>query len=181
MSAKYLLPCRCGQQIVVEPRQAGETIVCSCGASLQAPTMLGILSLEPAPPEPAPATAKTHWGLAHRMLLLGIAFVLASLLGGVVLYLTRPIAPSDVIEPEQIRATISQFSPTRTWEIWESMKLGLGRTDPRYAAAVLQHHVWLGVAGLAALAGVALVVVGLTTGRAAPVRAAAASRAPDDV
>lgn len=39
VSSKYLLPCLCGQQIPIEPRQAGETVACRCGISLQAPTM----------------------------------------------------------------------------------------------------------------------------------------------
>lgn len=33
----YLLPCSCGREIPIEPRQAGETVSCECGRTSAAP------------------------------------------------------------------------------------------------------------------------------------------------
>ena len=52
MQTRYLLPCSCGQKIAIEPRQAGQSIRCPCGNSVEAPTMLKMTALEPAEPEP---------------------------------------------------------------------------------------------------------------------------------
>ena len=46
--AKYLLPCSCGRKMPVEPRQAGQSVDCACGESLEIPTMLAMSALEPA-------------------------------------------------------------------------------------------------------------------------------------
>jgi hypothetical protein len=168
VSDKYLLPCRCGQQVVVEPRRAGETVACSsCGASLQVPTMLEMAALEPAPVVAAGPMAGAGWGWPHRMILLGAVCLLAAIGLGVWFYLIRPIQPIDVIDPEQIRAIANRLPPTRTWETWEAMKQGLGRSDPRYAAAVLQYQVKLGAAVVLGLVGVALIVAAAMTGRQA--------------
>ena len=86
MIAKYLLPCTCGRQIVVEPRQAGQIIPCSCGASLQAPTLLDMTALEPAPMVSVSGAAPVDLGLKHRLRLLGTVLVLVAIGVGVWLY-----------------------------------------------------------------------------------------------
>jgi hypothetical protein len=42
---KYSLTCECGQSQPVEPRQAGQSLICACGKTLQVPTMLQIKRL----------------------------------------------------------------------------------------------------------------------------------------
>ncbi|MBP5620695.1 MAG: hypothetical protein J6X44_01640, partial [Thermoguttaceae bacterium] len=37
---KYRLTCECGRSYPIEPRQAGQTLDCECGKTLQIPTML---------------------------------------------------------------------------------------------------------------------------------------------
>lgn len=162
MTAKYLFPCPCGQQIVVQPRQAGETIACSCGTLLQIPTLLDMTGLEPVAPESAaPPTPSTAWGLRHRLLLLGIFLVVAAVVGIVWLYVERPVSRFDTIDPEHIRQTAQKLPPSQTWSIWETMKQGLDRrTDLTYEAAVLRFRVWQGVVAALALLGIALVVAG---------------------
>lgn len=162
MAAKYLLPCPCGQQIVVQPRQAGETITCSCGASLQVPTLLDMTGLDLAPPESAaPTPPSVAWGLRHRLLFLGMFLVVAAVVGVVWLYVERPRSRFDTIDPEHIRATAQKLPPSQAWGIWESMKQGLDRrTDQVYEAAVLRFRVWQCVVGVLALLGIALVLAG---------------------
>ena len=162
MTAKYLLPCPCGQQIVIEPRQAGETVPCSCGASLLIPTWLAMTDLEPATSEPAPALSQSTWGLKHRLRLLGAVFVLIGLVGGIWLYLEwRTLAQRRLVDPEQLRQTAQKLLPSQTWDIWQTMKQGLDRrTDQQYAAAVSEFHVKQGFVAALALLGIFLIVAG---------------------
>lgn len=44
----YLLPCSCGQNVLVEPRQAGGQVRCICGKELSVPTLRGLKQLKPA-------------------------------------------------------------------------------------------------------------------------------------
>ena len=160
MSNKYLLPCRCGQQHVVEPRRAGETIDCSCGANLHIPTMLEMAALEPAPEVSVAPTAGPTWNWQHRLITLGIVFCLIAVVAVVWLYRTRPIQPIDLVNPEQIRESAQKLPPARTWQIWEAMKQGIGYTDQRYAAQVDRFHIWSGVTVVVALLGLAFIFMG---------------------
>jgi hypothetical protein len=166
VSAKYLLPCRCGRQIVVEPRQAGRSAPCSCGELLEVPTWHDMAALEPAPPEPAPESPPSNWGLKHRLRFVGVVLVLVALVGGAWLYRARPVSRFDVIDPEQIQRTYQKLPPSQTWDIWEYMKQGLDRrTDQQYADAVLRFRLWQAVVSGAAALGVALIVVGTVGAR----------------
>ena len=165
MSAKYLLPCRCGQQFVVEPRQAGETIICSCGSSLPIPTMLGMAALELAPEASVAPPSRAGWSWRQGMLLLGGVLVLGAMGFGVWLYFfVCPTQPINAIDPERIHKTAKQFPPTQTWMFWENMKQGLDRrVDKNYAAALSLYHGLLTIDVIVALIGVAMIVVGATT------------------
>ena len=167
MSVKYLLPCRCGQQFVVEPPRAGDTIVCSCGATLQIPTMLEMAALELAPEVSVAPPSRAAWGWRHGMLLLGSVLVLLAMGGAVGLYgFVRPTPPIDAIDPEQIRESAKRLVPSQTWAIWENMKQGLDRrVDKNYAASLSLYHGLLTIDAVVALVGLALIVVGATAGR----------------
>jgi hypothetical protein len=162
MSDKYLLPCRCGNQLAVELRQAGETLTCSCGAMVQAPTMLEIAKLEVAPPESVPPHPRSVWGLMHRLRLAGGVLIAVALIGGICLWLLRPISRFDTIDPEQIRTSAKRMTPMQTWDAWEMMRQGLDRrTDQRYAAALLRFRTWEVAIGVVALTGAALIGVAM--------------------
>jgi hypothetical protein len=55
---RYLLPCKCGQSVEVEPGQAGQTVVCTCGENLAVPSMLQVKALPVAPEKPVQARKK---------------------------------------------------------------------------------------------------------------------------
>ena len=165
MSAKYLLPCRCGRQIVVEPREAGQTSLCPCGNSLPIPAMLEMSRLEPAPVETSPS-AEGPWGWQHRLLLLGATLLAAAILGGLLLHWKRPIAPIDAIDPRAIQYSANKLSPLQTWHYWSLMKQDLDRrTDQMYEAALTRYQIWEAVAGGVALLGLALIGTGVAMGR----------------
>ena len=161
MSVKYLLPCRCGRQIVIEPRQAGQTIACECGAVIEAPTMLDMTALEPAPVESVSVPTPTTWGPGRRLRLLGIMLLGGAIAGGVALLWWWPVSPSDAINPAHIRDYFKGLPPALTFDVWESMKQGLDRrTDQRYAAKLSQFQVGGAFAIAVALIGAALIAVG---------------------
>ena len=56
---KYLLPCKCGKSVEVEPGQAGQTVACTCGENLLVPSMLQIKVLPVAPEKPVLPRNKT--------------------------------------------------------------------------------------------------------------------------
>ncbi|MBU4273778.1 MAG: hypothetical protein KKE86_09145 [Planctomycetes bacterium] len=163
MSSKYLLPCRCGQQIAIEPRQAGETVVCRCGASLHAPRMLEIMALEPAPAESGPPPSGVGWGWRQRTKLLGVILLSATIIAGVILLLSRPVSRFEVLSPEEVQRNAHKLTPSETWDHWQWAKRGLDRrTDQQHAAAVVRFRIWLAATVVLALAGVGLIAVGMT-------------------
>jgi hypothetical protein len=163
VSTKYLLPCRCGRQITVEIREAGETVACPCGKSLAIPTMLEMAALEVAPDE-APSPSADAWNWPHRLLLLGSMLLAVAIAGGICLRWSRPIAPSDAIDPEALRLSASKLSPADTWRNWELLRQGLDRrVDQKFAERMSLYHIGMGLIALLALLGVALVATGVAT------------------
>jgi hypothetical protein len=165
VSVKYLLPCRCGRQIIVEPREAGQTAACPCGQSLLIPTMLEMSALEPAPAE-ASLPSKHVWGWRHRMLFLGWTLLLFAIILGILIQWNRPVAQIDTIDPDLIRRDADKLPPVQTWHYWGLMKQGLDRrTDQIYAGKMTIHHIGQGFVGVLALLGIVLVGVGMAMGK----------------
>jgi hypothetical protein len=166
VTAKYLLPCPCGRQLVVEPRQAGQTIACACGQLLPVPTLLDMTALEPAPLASASPPPRSTWGLKQRFRLLGIVVLLAAVFLGVLVCLGRPVSRFDTIDPDQLLRIAKTLPPSRSWDVWETMKQGLDRrVDQNYLDAMDQFHLKLGaIAGLALL-GVGLIAAGAVRAR----------------
>jgi hypothetical protein len=165
VSAKYLLPCRCGRQIVVEPREAGQSSSCPCGNSLLIPAMLEMSRLEPAPVETT-QPAEGAWGWQHSMMFIGGALLLFAIGLGTYVHWQRPIAPIDAIDPGAIQYSANKLSPLQTWHYWSLMKQDLDRrTDQRYEARLTQYQIWQAFAGGVALFGLALIGAGVAMGK----------------
>jgi hypothetical protein len=159
VSSKYLLPCVCGEQIPIEPREAGETVACRCGASLQAPTLREICALEPAPEDLSPPPAVAPWGWRQGLRLLGTVVLLSALGWAVWLFLNPPASRFDVFDPEMIRREANKMPPTVTWDNWEKAKEGLDRrVDQKYARDMEAHHGLFVLPGLLAVIGVGLIL-----------------------
>jgi len=50
MKIEYLLPCSCGEKLVVDRSQAGLSKRCTCGRDVTVPTLRGLEQLERAAP-----------------------------------------------------------------------------------------------------------------------------------
>ncbi|GHT14859.1 hypothetical protein FACS1894170_12200 [Planctomycetales bacterium] len=94
---KYLLPCSCGLSVDVEPRQAGQTVVCSCGKTLQVPSLSKVKELPVTTENKVPVhAAKKNAGLVRKAFFI-IGFVL--LVPGILFFtvtLLSPPKPQDV-------------------------------------------------------------------------------------
>jgi hypothetical protein len=98
MSAKYLLPCRCGQRLEVDASQSGLTVSCSCGESLVVPTLRGLRKLERTGSEPEPR--HFAWGAREGTIVIGILITAAGLGLALWFWFSPPPHPSDIIVVE---------------------------------------------------------------------------------
>ncbi len=162
MKPKYLLPCSCGQQTPVEASQAGQTIRCQCGATLEVPTMRGLAQLDRAGPEsqvPGPLPAGTrkgaskaptsHWGPRQGALLVGALIAALGFGFATHFYVTRP----RIIEA-------ASLSPLETWQLWFDLKQGIDQRPPweeMYLRGIASYERWMIV--VLTIAGIGVVVM----------------------
>ena len=155
MSSKFFFPsgssgCEVPLAMPLRPgddrRNRGKRVrlcVCSCGSSVQAPTLLEIVALEPAPVETQPQPKAPSWGAWHRVMLVGFIFALAAI--GMAIWMS--VVPPRVavcVRAGRDRASGTKHVPRPlTWENWLAVKQGLDRrTDTEYppAAFHLSHE-----------------------------------------
>ena len=172
MSHGYLLDCQCGQPHVVDPAQAGQTLQCSCGRTLEVPTLRGLRDLKTAPlPEPKPLGSSTRsWSALRGLLFVGGLLLLigGTLVGGACWFTERqlriPITQEDDIRHGNEH--IDQSSAEDLFGLWESLTsepLGVP-TPPTYVIAERQNaalRLAALVAGGVALAGLVLLLLSL--------------------
>ena len=171
MAAKYLLPCNCGKDHVVEPRQAGQTILCGCGDTLIAPTLMEMRLLEPAPTAAPTGPSTTSWGHRNGLRLVGIVLLFLGVGGEIWLYLHTPTSRFDVIDPELVQAPYKSLPAVRTWDVWQQWKQGLDRRiDQQYAAALQQFRIFQAAVGGIAVAGAGLILASMLGPRRPAVR-----------
>ena len=166
MIAKYLLPCPCGQQVVVEPRQAGETVPCSCGEPLLVPSLLDMTSLDSVSLHLPVGPAASAWGLKRALQFIGTILIVVAFILGVVVYWNRPVSRFDAVDPERIQQTYQQLSPSQTWQTWQDAKQGLDRrADQPYADALRVYHIEWSFVGVLAFVGAVIVITGTAVAR----------------
>jgi hypothetical protein len=117
MPVRYLLSCSCGKSIPVESRQAGGTVTCACGQTLQAPSLRGLREM---PVVQDTAVAERPWGMRQGGVTLCI--VLAVVLGGVGAGLwqyARSQAPAETADLlEVLHERIESFTPRESYLEW---------------------------------------------------------------
>ena len=158
MPSNYLLPCSCGKQKVVHPSQAGDQVVCECGAQLAVPTLRQLRSLPPAETEPS-AEKNLAWGPLQGLLLCGAAILTVALGMGGTFYLNQPV-PFEIDErfvEARTQQVATEMSITQSWVVWIELRdNGLGEhvliTVVDYEEATKQYHrkMWI-AAGIASV------------------------------
>jgi len=146
---RYLLPCSCGRKLPIHASQAGERVLCTCGADVEVPTMREIAALEQDRSERVAARLAVRWGLRQRLFLAGAVLALAGVLLGAVCYYFRPV-----------RLDVADYPPWMALNLWMVLERGIDRPPHPMETAFQQHlhdyRQWMGVAA-------ALAVLGLLT------------------
>lgn len=168
MSKQYLLPCRCGNEVIVDSTQAGETVACSCGEQLLVPTLRGLRGLKPAGAAPAarPAPRRSTNSLGCLFAASLLVFVAATI-AGVVAYTVRSNIDATVDEAKFLEVgdnMIDKMGIDEALEHWkqlEAMDLSHQGT-PFYEINRQNRARWLRVIQVsAAVGGAALLVCGV--------------------
>jgi hypothetical protein len=120
MINEYLLPCSCGRANPVGIRQAGETIQCACGTTLDVPTMRELRRLEPS--QGKTNQPQTVWGPRQGLVFLGLLLAVMSLAAcGYVYFVRMPTAP-DLTTPQ---AQLDAIKPVDAWRYWGAVRGGI--------------------------------------------------------
>ena len=119
VSNRYLLPCDCGQTVVVDPSQAGDRVECpGCGNRLDVPTLRRLRDLEPAQSD---ASAETTWGLNQALFTVGL-LVTCLLAGGSAYFAIVEPEPPPPFNPTARDTLVSQnlqkLDPIDVWGMW---------------------------------------------------------------
>ena len=135
MATQYLLPCSCGQAVRVNIHQAGETIVCQCGKTLQVPSMRKLRELKPAPPEESVGKAARHWSKREGIIFAaGLLVVFVGL--GIAGYfqlgrLTLNTEESRYDNLDESLRRIDDMNVAELWDTWIGVRrLGMGPYSP---------------------------------------------------
>jgi hypothetical protein len=130
-SMKYLLPCpACNSPLPVETGQAGQTIRCTCGNSVEVPSIRGLRTLEPLADErPAAST----WTKRKGLLFLGAALSIGGLIAAGAVAALRPSAKDDggfkiEVNEDAIRSEVAALPPLESIERFQMADAALPTT-----------------------------------------------------
>lgn len=135
MSTRFKLPCdQCAQVHAISPAQAGETLSCACGHSIQVPTLREIRLLEPTE-RPDRERASSDWNLQRGLLFVGGALLLA--IAALTTWSIWPQRQALVISQpafQEINFDVQQLNPNEAWDAWQHLRQQTleVRTTPEY-------------------------------------------------
>lgn len=173
MAAQYLLECTCGERHSVETRQAGTTISCQCGKTLEVPTLRGLKEL---PQKEVKSDAPpAEWTLRQGIVTAGVIVALILFGAGIVPWRherafqqsqdsLEDTAPLITAMETDVEKMLDQ-SPLKAWQFWQysykpsiesgfieltaSAKAGLGEA---IRAKRTERWVWWGAAAIVLVA-----------------------------
>lgn len=128
---KYLLPCpACNSRLPVETGQAGQTIRCSCGSSVEVPSIRGLRALEPLADE-RPVAAS--WTRRKGLLFLGAAMSIGALVAAAAVLALRPAVNDDggfriQVDEEAIHSEVAALPPVDSIERFQMADAALPTT-----------------------------------------------------
>src|SRR5690349_11502497 len=97
--------------MIIEPRQAGETVRCDCGRVSTAPAMGEIRRLHPA--AQAVATVASKWEGPQRFLVIGLLLIVVAAVAAAVLFWQYPSEQRIATQIERYRRDVQALKP---WE-----------------------------------------------------------------
>ncbi len=165
MTTSYLVPCDCGEETVVQPRQAGQEVRCACGKSLSVPTMLEMAKLQRSEAPPDPHGRSTAWGWRQSVVLLGVAVAVLTVIIGIHVGPSRPTPPRQA-PVDTVREFNQNLTPMWAWRQWRYFRAsGLNRQEPvsteQYAEDSLRWWLQVGAVVAIGLVGLCLIIVPL--------------------
>jgi hypothetical protein len=161
---KYVLPCPCGQSVEVDASQAGLQVTCSCGSTLEVPTMRGLAQLQPAASEERrdEAAGPAAWGPAQGLMFLGGLVLLVGLAAVAWVY---PQRPHVTVDTAMIQHHTGHLTPEESWELWKELRQGLNQSPnelgSQFQTAMQTYYRHLGMAITVVVVGAALLAIGL--------------------
>jgi hypothetical protein len=158
---RYLLPCECGESLPVEKTQAGQSIVCKCGRSVDIPSLRGLRELEVCEAAPQ-AVARPSWTPTKGTFFAG--GIILAIVGTFVAaygFTMRSFVNTAAPPQEQIDAWVQEiddWNASQMWSFWtQARQMGLPPVVSPHVVAARQAR-WLMQVGYT---GVGLVVTGL--------------------
>jgi hypothetical protein len=165
---EYLLPCTCGRAVVVQARQAGQTVRCECGQELPVPTMRELGSLEQRQSQQAPVAVA--WTTRQALVSLGLLILLIGIgLTGFV-YWKMPR-----FDPVATGHELDNLHPHYLFQWWRYYERGMPREPSEEFLAAKQRETMLrrwsyATIGIS-LVGILIIGIGLVAPALAPRRA----------
>lgn len=131
MTTKYLLACTCGQSLPVELNQAGRSITCNCGKTVEVPSMRLLRQLPTCDEPDSSAQRRPAWNLtAGSFFAVGLLVaVLAAMVAGGMQLRYQQFASLKPAKQEltQWVNELETASPEQLFDEWnESREFGLG-------------------------------------------------------
>jgi hypothetical protein len=160
MSEKYLLPCSCGQKVSVERRQAGSSVICSCGKELEIPTIRNFAHLEKV--ESETESLPPLWGLRQGLVFLGLVIALPALAYAGYVYSQLNTLETDFLQI--VGQSTMDFTPAQSVMLWNMYKDGMPKAPTPYSARIVEAIQSLkrtiGIAGVIAIVGLLIAASG---------------------
>jgi hypothetical protein len=167
MTQRYRLPCpSCARSFEVATPQAGETLVCDCGAQILVPKLRELRQLEPAETAEERPLPSENWNPIR-----GSLFVLGMLLMAAGIYASFRIQQErkqlNLTRPafRELTYDVQELTPLEAWEWWDYFRKDdlRFRTTPQYLEERAKHKT-LGryLIGTGSIAGLGLILVGVS-------------------
>lgn len=168
MPQKYLLPCSCGESILIELSQAGERIRCQCGNELEVPTMRHIRQLQRAADTGPVAKPRKSWPMMYGLLFaVGLATTVAGLAVAGYYQWGRSQLQTEETQWDDVEAAaraIDKLPADVAFDEWRKLRdFGLGAQTPpefvihRHVSGIWLKIVWIGLG----VAGIGLLIIAI--------------------
>ena len=161
MTTRYYLPCACGDKLLVETIQAGESLACSvCGAEQVVPTLRRLRELAVVADNQSDRAVASSWtALQGTLFLVGSVVTIVSVAAIVFLTVTHrklSVKAADLPSEQLIFEDLADLTPEESWLDWQTLRQLPPRRLSPYGRAETNWQFYRNVAAGLALTGVAV-------------------------